>query len=149
VNTYALLYEWTGTNSSLKPLLLAAHQDVVPVDPKTVDEWTHPPYSAHFDGKYIWGRGTSDDKSGLVGILTAIETLVEKGFKPERTVVLAFGFDEEISGPHGAKQLGIKMEEVYGEGAFAFIVDEGGECLSFRLYVYRPTSLSLSSSRVL
>ncbi|KAF5314212.1 hypothetical protein D9758_017834 [Tetrapyrgos nigripes] len=87
VNTYALLYEWTGTNASLKPLLLAAHQD---------------------------------------GILTAIETMLEKGFKPERTVVLAFGYDEEASGHHGAKQLGIKMEEVYGQDAFAFIVDEGG-----------------------
>ena len=25
--------------------------DVVPVDPRTVDEWEHPPYSGHFDGK--------------------------------------------------------------------------------------------------
>ncbi|THU99115.1 carboxypeptidase S [Dendrothele bispora CBS 962.96] len=126
VNTYGLLYEWTGSNPSLKPLLLAAHQDVVPVDPKTVSEWTHPPYSGHFDGTYIWGRGSSDDKSGLVGILTAIESMLEAGWTPERTVVLAFGFDEEASGHHGAKALGKKMEEVYGEGAFAFIVDEGG-----------------------
>lgn len=27
VNTYGLLYEWKGADSSLKPLLLAAHQD--------------------------------------------------------------------------------------------------------------------------
>jgi len=26
VNTYGLLYEWKGADSSLKPLLLAAHQ---------------------------------------------------------------------------------------------------------------------------
>ncbi|KAF5351538.1 hypothetical protein D9758_007214 [Tetrapyrgos nigripes] len=51
--------------------------------------------------------------------------MLEKGFKPERTVVLAFGYDEEARGHYGAKQLGIKMEEVYGQGAFAFIVDEG------------------------
>ena len=66
-------------------------------------------------GERIWGRGSSDDKSGLVGILfvlipvsvnfvayydrSAIELLVERKFVPTRTVVLAFGFDEETSGP--------------------------------------------------
>ncbi|KAK0194169.1 hypothetical protein F5146DRAFT_423415 [Armillaria mellea] len=33
VNTYGLLYTWKGSDTSLKPLLLLAHQDVVPVDP--------------------------------------------------------------------------------------------------------------------
>lgn len=50
VNTYGLLFEWTGSDKSLKPVLLAAHQgayplvdvfalstlpDVVPVEPIT------------------------------------------------------------------------------------------------------------------
>lgn len=26
--------------------------DVVPVDPRTVDEWVHPPFSGYFDGKF-------------------------------------------------------------------------------------------------
>ena len=77
---------WKGSDPSLKPLLLLAHQDVVPVNPDTVDEWTHPPYSGYFDGQSyciriydtlsdeltgerVWGRGSSDDKSGLIGIL--------------------------------------------------------------------------------
>jgi len=50
VNTYGLLYEWKGSDDSLKPLLLVAHQDVVPVDPDTIDEWTYPPYSGYYDG---------------------------------------------------------------------------------------------------
>lgn len=29
---------------------------------------------------------------------SAVETMLETGFKPERTFVLAFGFDEEASG---------------------------------------------------
>lgn len=65
-------------------------------------------------GDRIWGRGSSDDKSGLIGIMSvtvftchgsylmvhrsAIESLLAKGFKPTRTFVLAFGFDEEASG---------------------------------------------------
>lgn len=98
INTYALAYEWAGSDKSKSPLMLAAHQDVVPVEPSTIDSWTHPPFSGHFDGEYIWGRGSSDDKASLIGILSAIELLIQEGFKPERTVVLAFGMDEETGG---------------------------------------------------
>ncbi|KAF8920578.1 hypothetical protein CPB85DRAFT_1372686 [Mucidula mucida] len=126
VNTYGLLYEWTGSDASLKPGLLAAHQDVVPVHPNTVNEWTHPPFSGYYDGERIWGRGSSDDKSGLIGIMITIENLIAKGFKPTRTIVMAFGFDEETSGLQGAARLGDAMLEIYGADAFAFIVDEGG-----------------------
>ncbi|KAH9962677.1 carboxypeptidase S [Russula dissimulans] len=126
VNTYGLLYEWKGSNDSLKPLLLAAHQDVVPVDPETVEQWKYPPYSGYYDGEFIWGRGSSDDKSGLIGILASIETLLGKDFKPDRTIVLAFGFDEEASGLHGAKHLSDAMLKKYGEDSFALLVDEGG-----------------------
>ncbi|KZS94463.1 carboxypeptidase S [Sistotremastrum niveocremeum HHB9708] len=134
VNTYGLIYEWTGSDSSLKPLLLTAHQDVVPVDPLTVDKWVQPPYSGYFDGEYIWGRGSSDDKSGLIGLMVTVESLIANGFKPSRTIVLAFGFDEESGGiyvcilgflnSHRA-QIASRLLRVYGEYAFSMIVDEG------------------------
>ncbi|KAH9066867.1 hypothetical protein EDB87DRAFT_1573733 [Lactarius vividus] len=130
VNTYGLLYEWKGSDDTLKPLLLAAHQDVVPVDPKTVDQWKYPPYSGHYDGESIWGRGSTDDKSGLIGIYSSVETLLEKGFKPTRTIVLAFGFDEEASGLQASNILlsssttGPLLKK-YGEDSFALLVDEG------------------------
>ncbi|KAJ7666310.1 hypothetical protein B0H17DRAFT_1090112 [Mycena rosella] len=125
VNTYGLLYEWTGSDASLKPVLLAAHQDVVPVEPSTIGSWAHPPYSGHFDGSRIWGRGTADDKNGLVGILAALEALLENGFGPTRTFVVAVGFDEEVSGPQGAAELAKALLSTYGEDSFAFIIDEG------------------------
>lgn len=68
VNTYALVYEWKGAENA-KPLLLAAHQDVVPVAPDTYDDWIQPPYSGYYDGEWIWGRGSCDDKAALIGIL--------------------------------------------------------------------------------
>ncbi|KIY65076.1 carboxypeptidase S [Cylindrobasidium torrendii FP15055 ss-10] len=126
VNTYGLLYEWRGSDASLKPILLAGHQDVVPVHPSTVSDWTHPPFSGHFDGRSIWGRGSSDDKSGVIGLMIAFEHLIANGFTPTRSLVLAFGFDEESMGLQGASSLGKKMEDIYGEDAFAFIIDEGG-----------------------
>ncbi|KAI0766929.1 carboxypeptidase S [Trametes elegans] len=126
VNTYGLVYAWKGADESLKPVLLAAHQDVVPVNPDTVDKWDHPPFSGHFDGKRIWGRGSSDDKSGLIGTLSAVESLLERGFQPTRGVVLAFGFDEEVSGLHGASSISEYLLSTYGENAFLLLVDEGG-----------------------
>ncbi|KAJ6599934.1 hypothetical protein DFH09DRAFT_1129085 [Mycena vulgaris] len=125
VNTYGLIYTWQGSDASLKPLLLMGHYDVVPVAPLSVDQWTHPAYSGHFDGENIWGRGSSDDKSGVIGILTSIEVLLEKNFAPTRTVVLSFGFDEEAGGYHGAGHLGPALLERFGPDSFAMIVDEG------------------------
>ncbi|KAF9453562.1 carboxypeptidase S [Macrolepiota fuliginosa MF-IS2] len=125
VNTYGLVFEWKGTSPELKPVLLAAHQDVVPVESRTVDEWTHPPFSGYFDGEKIWGRGSSDDKSGLIGVLAAVETLISNGFQPTRTFVLAFGFDEEVSGLRGAASIAPVLLDLYGKDGFAFVIDEG------------------------
>ncbi|KAL1744843.1 hypothetical protein HDZ31DRAFT_63733 [Schizophyllum fasciatum] len=126
VNTYGLVFEWTGSDSSLKPILLTAHQDVVPVERRTVKDWTHPPFSGYYDGEKIWGRGSNDDKSGLIGILSIVELLLEQNFKPARTVVLGFGFDEESSGLQGAGKIFDHLVEVWGKDSFALLVDEGG-----------------------
>ncbi|KAJ7737718.1 hypothetical protein B0H16DRAFT_1730219 [Mycena metata] len=125
VNTYGLLYTWKGWRTDLKPILLMGHYDVVPVAPLSADQWTHPPYSGHFDGKFIWGRGSSDDKSSVIGILIAIEALLERGFKPHRSVVLSFGFDEEAGGYHGAQYLAAALVDRFGPDSFSMIVDEG------------------------
>ncbi|KAI0471830.1 peptidase family M20/M25/M40 [Xylariaceae sp. FL0804] len=127
VNTHGLLYTWPGSEADLAPLVLMAHQDVVPVAAATVGQWTHPPYSGHFDGRFLWGRGSVDCKNNLVGILEAVELLAGAGFRPRRTVVLSFGFDEEISGAQGAGRLAARLLERYGAGGAAAILDEGAE----------------------
>ncbi|OTB00211.1 hypothetical protein M426DRAFT_324452 [Hypoxylon sp. CI-4A] len=125
VNTHGLLYTWEGTDGSLKPTVLMGHQDVVPVAEATADQWTHPPYSGYFDGKSIWGRGSVDCKNNVIGILEAVELLVDTGYAPKRTVVLSFGFDEEISGGEGASTLAKFLIDRYGKDGAALIVDEG------------------------
>jgi Gly-Xaa carboxypeptidase len=125
VNTHGLLYTWSGTDPSLKPNLLMAHQDVVPVPDSTVKQWTHPPFSGHYDGKFVWGRGASDCKNQLIAILNAVEALLSADFTPQRTLVLSFGFDEEVSGPQGAKHLAEHLLKKLGHNSIAAIVDEG------------------------
>jgi Gly-Xaa carboxypeptidase len=126
INTYGLLMEWKGKNEALKPYLFMGHQDVVPVLKDTESKWTYPPYSAHFDGRFIWGRGGSDCKNVVIGVLEAFETLLKKGYQPERTMLASFGFDEEISGHHGAAYLAKEIENARGTDSIELVIDEGG-----------------------
>ncbi|POY76341.1 hypothetical protein BMF94_0537 [Rhodotorula taiwanensis] len=130
VQKYGLLLTWKaeqhGLEKRLKPVVLMAHQDVVPVNPGTVDEWTHPPFSGEIDEEgYVWGRGTADCKNTLIGILAALDKLIEEGFKPERDVIFSSGFDEEIGGSRSAKYLAEAIEHRYGRNGVAFVLDEG------------------------
>ncbi len=125
VGTNSLLFEWKGSDSALKPILLMGHQDVVPIEPGTEATWTHPGFSGEIADGFIWGRGTMDDKQTIVGIMEAADLLLAKGFQPKRTVYLAFGQDEEIGGLEGAakiagllKSRGVQLEFVLDEGGF-------------------------------
>lgn len=124
VADYSLLYLWKGRNPGLAPLLVLSHQDVVPVEPGTEKNWTHPAFSGAIDGGYVWGRGTLDDKVGVLAILEAAEMLLARGFQPQRTVYFAFGHDEEVGGVRGAAAIASLLERrgVRPE----LILDEGG-----------------------
>ncbi len=123
INEYSLLYTWQGSNPELDPVLLMAHQDVVPADPETLQMWEHPPFSGEIAEGYIWGRGALDIKNQLTAILESVENLLQSGFRPQRTVYLAFGHDEEIGGPQGAKVIARHLEE---QGVrLAAVLDEG------------------------
>jgi Gly-Xaa carboxypeptidase len=67
--THGILIDWKGKDESLKPYLFMAHQDVVTVLPATEDKWKYPPYSATYDGRFIWGRGATDCKNNLIGMV--------------------------------------------------------------------------------
>src|SRR5947199_9572575 len=79
VNGYGLLYEWPGSDPGLAPVVLLAHQDVVPIEPGAEGRWTEPPFAGRIAVGYVWGRGALDDKTSLVGLLEAGEHLVAAG----------------------------------------------------------------------
>ncbi len=122
VDGHSLLYTWKGLDPALPPLLLLAHQDVVPVEDSTLPDWEQPPFAGVVADGWIWGRGTLDDKISLVAILESVESLWRAGFQPQRTVMLAFGHDEEVSGA-GARAIAALLKE---RGlTFQMILDEG------------------------
>lgn len=124
-----LVYRWKGTNPSLEPMAMLSHQDVVPVEEGTDADWTHPAFGGVNDGEFIWGRGALDMKNHLIGVMEAVETLLEEGFTPERDVYLCFGQDEEVvaSENAGAKLI---METLRSRGIHLdSVLDEGGAIL--------------------
>lgn len=122
----SLWYTLEGANPALDPIVILAHQDVVPVEPGTEDQWDHPPFSGTIADGYVWGRGALDMKGFLVMLIAAMETLLEEGFAPERTIHIGLGHDEEVGGTGAAAM----AERLASEGRRAwFVLDEGGTSL--------------------
>ena len=112
-----------GTNPKLKPALFMSHLDVVPVVDGTEQDWNYGPFSGEIAEGYIWGRGTEDIKQQVFGTLEAAEYLLSRGFKPERTIYLAFGDDEETFN-QGSRMM---AELLKARGVeLEFLLDEGG-----------------------
>jgi carboxypeptidase PM20D1 len=95
----------------------------VPVEPGTEEKWQQPPFGGRIVDGLIWGRGAIDNKSTVVGTLEAVEMLLAEGFRPARTVYVAYGHDEEVGGAHGAREVaallkrrGVELELVLDEG---------------------------------
>lgn len=121
---HSLLFTWKGKNSSLAPILLMAHMDVVPVVPGTEKNWAHTPFSGDIADGFVWGRGAIDDKGMMILLLEAADRLAKQGFTPERTIMFAFGQDEEVGGGKGNA---LMAQALARRGVhFAWVLDEGG-----------------------
>ncbi|MEM8561961.1 MAG: M20/M25/M40 family metallo-hydrolase [Pseudomonadota bacterium] len=128
VNRYSLLLRWPGTDPTQKPVLFTGHYDVVPIEAGTEQDWHHPPFSGAIADGRIYGRGALDDKVGVMGLLEGVEHLLNEDFAPRRTLVFAFGHDEEIGGRDGAKAMAALMLD--SGDRFDWMVDEGGMIIS-------------------
>jgi len=110
--------------SSGKPnIILQSHIDVVPVE--NLDMWEHDPYSGHFDGEYIHGRGALDAKGLGVMQLKALEAFqndYDTADLPFNITVL-FLSAEETGGIQGARYV---MENFEKELNAVAVLGEGG-----------------------
>ena len=138
VADYSLLYTLPGSDPSLSPILLLAHQDVVPVETGTEKNWEAPPFSGEVRDGYVYGRGADDDKGSLIAAMEAMETLLGGGFKPRRGLMLAFGHDEEVLGS-GAKAI-VRLLQERNVRAW-FVIDEGMGVLLDNPLTGKPAAL--------
>ena len=74
------------------PLVFTGHIDVVPLG--DVD-WSFDPFRGETDNGLVYGRGTSDMKGGIAGMMLAALRIAAEP-KPKKGLVLIFTADEEI-----------------------------------------------------
>ena len=118
----SLLITLPGSDPALKPIMFMGHMDVVPVVPGTEDDWTHDAFSGHVDDTFVWGRGAVDMKCQVAGELEAAEYALAHGWRLRRTLILAFGQDEETN-QFGARAVADALRRRGVE--LEFLVDEG------------------------
>ena len=91
----SLVSRIAGTGQE-RPVILCGHMDTVPFgDP---DRWSFPPDRLIQEGGRLYGRGTSDMKSGLAAMFCAFQAAARRGQTPRGDIYLALTADEESAG---------------------------------------------------
>lgn len=114
-----LIARYRGVSGSgKKPVLFLGHMDVV--DARR-DEWKSDPWVLTERDGALYGRGTVDNKYGILTIAQAFMRLKREGFLPDRDLIIAFSGDEE-SGMTTTRALAERLNGA----AYAINSDAGG-----------------------
>jgi acetylornithine deacetylase/succinyl-diaminopimelate desuccinylase-like protein len=94
-DTQSMIVRWPAARpSGRKAILFLAHMDVVEA---RREDWERDPFELIEEDGYFYGRGTGDNKQGVIGLTTAILRLRAQGFRPDRDIILLFTGDEETA----------------------------------------------------
>ncbi|WP_159982172.1 MULTISPECIES: M20/M25/M40 family metallo-hydrolase [unclassified Novosphingobium] len=93
-DTAYLIATWKGSDPTLGPVVLSAHMDVVEAKPA---DWERDPFTPIVENGYLFGRGASDTKFEAALALSSVIELRREGFKPKRSIVIAYSGDEETT----------------------------------------------------
>ena len=140
-----LVASWApeGCDTSLPPLLVHGHLDVVPA---VAEEWSVHPFSGEVKDGCVWGRGAIDMKNFDAVMLAVVRDRVRTNRAPRRPVRLAFTADEEAGGPLGAVWLARNHPELVADCTQA-VGEVGGFSLTVggrRLYLIQTAEKGLA-----
>lgn len=111
-----------GADTTRPGLVVHGHLDVVPAN---ADDWSVDPFSGVIKDGAIWGRGAVDMKNTDAMILAIVRRWARTGYKPPRTIVLAFFADEEAGSTFGSRYMTANHPEVFA-GCSEAISEVGG-----------------------
>lgn len=121
-NTQTLIARWPAARpSGAKPILLMAHMDVVEANPA---DWKYDPFTFREENGWYLGRGASDNKAALTGIVLALQNLKKAGFAPTRDIIILFTGDEETAAM-GARRAATEWRPLI-DAEYALNGDAGG-----------------------
>lgn len=106
-------------NGSKKPILLAAHADVVSVERSG---WSVDPFAGVLQDGFVYGRGAIDNKGSLAVFVEALIRLARNKIPLDRDIILLSEADEE-SGPYNTEWL---AEHYFPRVDCAAALNEGG-----------------------
>ena len=111
-----------GFDTTRPGLVVHGHLDVVPAN---ADDWSVDPFGGEIKDGAIWGRGAVDMKNTDAMILAIVRHWARTGYKPPRTIVLAFFADEEAGSTFGSRYMTAHHPEVFA-GCSEAISEVGG-----------------------
>ena len=106
-----------------RPILFSAHMDVVDARP---EDWERSPFELIEENGDFYGRGTLDNKAGVVALVSTILRFKADKTRPARELVFAFVGDEE-SGMDTTRK--IAAHPWVENAEFAINTDAGGGIL--------------------
>lgn len=115
-------------DGSKRPVLLAAHADVVGVER---EKWSVDPFAGVIKDGHVYGRGAIDFKGGMAVFARAALMLAERHVPLARDVIFVAEADEEGGGAYGAAWLArehwpdIDAEFALNEGGWIMKADDG------------------------
>ena len=124
--TQTMVVRWRARNATRPPIVVMAHMDVVEAK---ASDWKNPPFEFREEAGYYLGRGTVDNKAGVVAIVAALQRLKASGFEPDRDIIALLTGDEENAG-NGVRLAAGEWGLLKG-AEYALNVDDGG-CGAFR-----------------
>lgn len=122
-------------DGSKKPVLIAAHADVVGVER---EKWSFDPFAGTVKDGYVFGRGAIDFKGGLAVFATAAMMLAKNKVPLARDVIFLSEADEE----GGRYNTGWLAEQNWAKIDCEFSLNEGGWIIKDKAGKVRYVSIS-------
>ena len=116
----SLVVRYRGSDAG-PAVLMMAHIDVVQANP---DGWSFPPFEFGKDESWYYGRGTTDNKTGVASLVANFIRLRREGFVPGRDLIAMITGDEETDGIH-ADWLATERRDLI-DAELALNTDAGG-----------------------